>query len=132
MKRSLLFVVSLFAITLFPGPRLAAQVPAQDPDKCDYPIHRGREIDRKTKILDKPEPAFTAKERREHARQIITLTALFCGSGEVVQIRVKTGISDKLDAKAIEAAKKIQFIPGEKNGTKISQELILAYYVQNY
>lgn len=135
--RSLLFVLALFAIALFPGPGLLAQLPEQDPQdpvaqECDYPVYRGKELDRQTKILEKPEPAFTAKERQEHAGQKIKLIALFCGSGEVVQIKVKSGISDSLDVKAIEAAKKIRFVPGEKGGSKVSRALILEYYVQNY
>jgi len=132
MKRSLLFVLILFAITLLPNLPSLAQQPGQDPDdqKCDLPVYGGKALDRKTKILSKPEPDFSSKERREHGRQAVVLTALFCGSGKVVQIKVKNTVSDSVDAKAIEAAKRIRFVPPEKDGNKVSQWLMLEYLVQ--
>jgi len=132
MKRILLLVPTFFAITLLPNAPLMAQQPGPVPDdqKCDTPIYRGNEVDKKLKILDKPEPDFSAKERREHAHQKIILTAIFCGSGDVMKIRVKSGVSDRVNAKAIEAARKIRFTPGEKDGKKVSQWLILEYRVR--
>jgi hypothetical protein len=132
MKRSLLFVVSLFAITLLANGPLSAQLPGQAPDdqKCDFPVYGGKALDRKTKILAKPKPDFSAKERREHGRQAVVLDALFCGSAKVVQITVKNSVSASVDAKAIEAAKRIRFVPPQKAGSNVSQWLILEYVVQ--
>ncbi|MGH9881677.1 MAG: hypothetical protein ACRD6N_09605 [Pyrinomonadaceae bacterium] len=117
-------------------PFLAAPLQAQQPgqasadEQCAFPIMRGNEVDKKLKILAKPEPAFSREDRRKYAREVIILTAVFCGSGEVMKIKVKSGLADDVDAKAIEAAKKIQFIPGEKDGKKVSQVLILEYHVR--
>ena len=130
MKRSLLFVVSLFAIILLAnGPSMAQ---GQDPDeqKCDFPVYNGKTPDRQIKILDKPKPDFSSRERREHGRQVVVLNALFCGSGKVVKIDVKKPVSDSIDAKAIEAAKIIRFVPAEQGGNKVSRRLILEYWVQ--
>jgi len=132
MKRSLLFVVSLFAVILLVNGPSMAQVPGQDPDdqKCDFPVYNGKTIDRNIKILDKPAPDFSSKERREHGGQAVVLTALFCGSGKVVKIAIKQPVSDSIDAKAIEAAKIIRFVPAEQGGNKVSRRLILEYRVQ--
>lgn len=132
MKRFLLLVPTIFAIILLANAPLMAQQPGQVPgdQKCDTPIYKGNEVDKKLRILGKPEPGFSAEERREHAHQKIILTAVFCGSGDVTKIRVKSGLSDRVNAKAIEAAKKIRFIPGEKDGKKVGQWLILEYHVQ--
>ena len=132
MKQSLLVFVSLLAITLLANGPLLAQPPGQDPDdqKCDFPVYSGKQLDRKTRILDKPEADFSSRERREHGRQTVQLTALFCGSGKVIQIAVKNSVSASVDAKAIEAAKRIRFVPPEKDGNKVSQRLILEYFVQ--
>jgi hypothetical protein len=132
MKRSLLFVVSLFAITLLANGPSMAQLPGQGPDdqKCDFPVYNGKTLDRNIKILDKPEPDFSSKERREHGGQAVVLNALFCGSGKVVKITVKKPVSDGIDAKAIEAAKIIHFVPAEQDGNKVSRRLILEYRVQ--
>ena len=132
MKRILLSVPAFFIITLLPNaPGMAQQTgPGPDDEKCEYPIYKGSEVDRKLRILGKPEPDFSAQERRENAYGKIVLTTVFCGSGEVTRIRVKSGLSDRVNAKAIEAARKIRFTPGEKDGKKVSQWLIVEYFVQ--
>jgi TonB-like protein len=132
MKRFVLLALALLGITLFSNTPLMAQQPGQVPgdQKCDFPIYKGTEVDKKLRILAKPEPAFSARERWEHANEKVILTTVFCGSGEVTKIRVKTGVSDSVDAKAIEAARKIRFSPGEKDGKKVSQWLVVEYYIQ--
>ena len=132
MKRILLSVPAFFMITLLPNAAGIAQQTGQVPEdeKCEYPIFKGKEVDKKLRILGKPEPDFSAQERREHFHEKIVLTTVFCGSGEVTKIKVKSGLSDRLNAKAIEAARKIRFTPGEKDGKKVSQWLIVEYLVQ--
>ena len=132
MKRILLSVPAFFIITLLPNAAGMAQQTGQVPDdeKCEYPIVKGNEVDKKLRILGKPEPDFSAQERREHFHAKIILTTVFCGSGEVTKIRVKSGLSDRVNGKAIEAARKIRFTPGEKDGKKVSQWLIVEYLVQ--
>jgi outer membrane biosynthesis protein TonB len=132
MKRVRLLVPAFLAITFLPNAPLMAQQPGQDPgdQKCDVPPYKGNEVDKKLRILDKPEPDFSAQERRQHAHQKVILTTVFCGSGAVTKIRVKSGISDRVNAKALEAARKNRFLPGDKDGKKVSQWLILEYHVQ--
>jgi TonB-like protein len=132
MKRIQLLVPAFLVITFLPNARLLAQQPGQDPgdQKCDFPAYKGNEVDKKLRILDKPEPDFSGQERRQYAYQKVILTTVFCGSGAVTKIRVKSGISDRINAKAIEAARKIRFLPGEKDGKKVSQWLIVEYHVQ--
>ena len=132
MKRFLLLVPAILVITLLPNETRMAQQTGQvsDDQKCEYPIFKGSEVDKKLRILSKPEPDFSAQERQEHAHERIVLTTLFCGSGEITKIRVKSGLSDRVDAKAIEAVRKIRFTPGEKDGKKVSQWLIVEYLIQ--
>ena len=132
MKRILLSVPAFFIITLLPNAAGTAQQTGQVPvdEKCEYSIYKGSEIDKKLRILGKPEPDFSAQERREHFHEKIVLTAVFCGSGEVTKIRLRSGLSDSVNAKAIEAARKIRFTPGEKDGKKVSQSLIVEYLIQ--
>jgi hypothetical protein len=132
MKTCFALIAAFFIITLLADTFLQAQQPAQDPanENCAFPIFKGSEVDRKLKILAKPEPEFSKQDRRELASEKILLTAVFCGSGEVTKVRVKSGLSDSLNTKAIEAARKIRFIPGEKDGNKVSQWLVLVYHIQ--
>jgi TonB family protein len=114
----------------------ATAIPAQEPTptpgstECSFQILRGSAVDKRVKILSKPEPHFTTRDREKYTSQVITLTAVFCGSGAVTDIRVTKGLSDTMDEEAIKAARKIQFTPAEKNGQKVSQVLVVAYLVR--
>ena len=131
MKCCLLTVAAFFFLMIMPGASLVAQQPGQAPtdEKCDAPVYTAKEVDKRLRILAKPEPNFSALDRRVYARQTIVLAAMFCGSGEIIQIRVKKGVSDRLDARAIEAVKKIRFTPAEKDGEKVSRALMLEYRI---
>lgn len=105
----------------------------QQPDenrKCEVPIFKGRDADRKTKIVAKPEPEFSRQERRAYAYREITLRAILCGSGEVMEISIKSGIAPEVDEKAVAAAKKIKFVAGENDGKPISTLVTLIYRVK--
>jgi Gram-negative bacterial TonB protein C-terminal len=119
---SLIFAASSLAIT---------QQPAQQPDndKCSVPIYTGKDLDRKPQILAKPEPEYSREDRRKYASEVTTLRAVLCGSGEVLNIKVISGLDPVIDAKTIAAARKIRFIPGEKDGVKVSRPVTLKYYV---
>ena len=108
-----------------------AQEPGQDAGnaQCTDPIFKSNEVDQKLKILAKPEPAYTKEDRRGHAHGAIVLRAVFCGSGKVTDVTVKSGLSDDLNERAIEAARKIRFVPAEKDGRKVSQVLTVEYHI---
>jgi outer membrane biosynthesis protein TonB len=130
IERSLARSLAVLATALlFSAPLMAQQTQTSGEKKCAFKIYKGNEVDKKVKILAKPEPEFTKEDRRTGASGEILLTAVFCGSAEVMQITVKSGLSDALDARAIEAARKIRFIPAEKDGQKVSQWLMLKYRV---
>ncbi|MGH9962365.1 MAG: TonB family protein, partial [Pyrinomonadaceae bacterium] len=104
------------------------QQPApQRKTECDVTIMRGNELDRKVKIIAKPDPKWSDEELRRQGSGIIILSAVFCGSGKVTDIRVRRGMSEELDRKAVDAARKIRYIPAEKDGQKVSQWLQLEY-----
>ena len=117
--------------TLVLSSLVAAQQPVsknENPD-CSIATYSGKQVDKKVKILAKPEPRYDKKELQKSAPGEITLKAIFCGSGEVTDIKVQSGLSDGLNEKAVEAAKKIRFVPAEKDGVKVSQVLIVKYLV---
>lgn len=108
-----------------------AQEPTPTPKttECSFRIVRGNEVDKKVKIHRKPDPKFTKRDAEAHASERITLSAVFCGSGTVTDIRVTKGLSDAMDEAAIKAARLIQFTPAEKDGQKVSQLLIVVYFI---
>lgn len=81
--------------------------------------------------MAKPEPKFSKRDRERYRFDMITLRATFCGSGKVTDIVVTGGLSTTADAAAIEAAKLIEFTPAEKDGKKVSREMVLKYQVKD-
>lgn len=111
---------------------LALGALSQDSDQkhnreCDVPTYNGKDLDRRPKISAKPAPNFSDREHKEHHGRLIVLRAILCGSGNVTDIEVKQGISDSLNERAIEAARKIQFTPGQKDGNNVSRFVTLVY-----
>ena len=97
--------------------------------ECTAPTYSGKVMDRKAKILAKPDPDYDKADRRTFAGEVVTLNAILCGSGEVTDIKVKSGPADRVNAKAVEAARKIRFVPAEKDGEKASTTVVLLYRV---
>lgn len=125
----LLIGISFFVLPLCAA--VQAQTPSPSPTpapECDVPI---QQADTKLRILAKPDPKFTKRDRDRYKRREITLRATFCGSGKVTDIVVTGGLSDEADAAAINAARLIQFTAAEKDGKKVSQLLMLRYVVHN-
>jgi Gram-negative bacterial TonB protein C-terminal len=122
----------IMVVVVFASSSVVAQQPAQQSKdgECAIPAYTGKDLDQKPKILDKPEPNFSSEDRRDYYRRVITLRALLCGSGTVTNIKVTEGLSDDLNVKAIEAARKIKFIPAENGGNRVSRFIFLKYFVR--
>jgi TonB family protein len=124
-------IIFAFLITTLAPVIMVAQQPAEPPQtkECEFPIASSRVVDRKAKILSKPDMKLTEKEIYRHSGQVVILRALLCGSGEVTNIRVVRGVSDTVDAKAIDASRLIRFNPAEQNSAKVSTAVMLEYRV---
>lgn len=119
---------SVFLLTTSLSFAVMAQQPAPSPE-CSVAVYPGKQVDQRVRILAKPEPEYDQQDRRKHVSGAIVLTAVFCGSGKVTDVIVRAGLSDSLNEKAITAARKITFIPAEKDGQKVSQVLTLEYRI---
>ena len=121
---------SVFLMLSFAGASYAqTATPSPTPRECDIP--GSREVDTKPRMHAKPEPDFSRQERERYRRRVITLRATLCGSGTVTDISVTEGLTDAMNAAAIEAARLIQFTPAEKDGKKVSRPVILKYIVKD-
>lgn len=121
--------IVVFSIAGTPVSQTPSPSPSPSPKECD--IAFSREVDTNAKMLAKPEPNFSKRERERYAGQEITLSATLCGSGRVTDIRVIDGLTDEMNAAAIEAAGLIRFTPAEKDGKKVSRSVTLKYFVRN-
>ena len=122
------FSVAGTAVSQSPTPSPSPS-PSPSPKECDIGFSRG--VDTDAIILAKPEPNFSKQERERYAGQAITLRATLCGSGKVTDIRLREGLTNEMNAAAIEAARLIRFTPAEKDGKKVSRVVTLKYFVRN-
>lgn len=72
------------------------------------------------KILDKPEPVYTAAARKHKIQGNVVLDVIFASNGQIKVLRVVSGLGYGLDQAAISAARRIRFRPERKDGKPVS------------
>lgn len=79
-------------------------------------------------ILEKPSPRFTAEQSKKppHALGMVTLLVQFLANGEIGDVKEVSGLP-LLTENAVEAAKRIKFIPQKKNGENINSTKLVQY-----
>ena len=91
-----------------------------------------KEVDRRPFIAFKPEPVYTDDARQNAIAGSVILKAVFTADGAVTNIKVSSGLPYGLEENAIEAAKKIRFIPAMKDGKFVSTWMQLEYNFNFY
>lgn len=95
-------------------------------------IFLGKEVDAKVRLISKPEPSYTDRAKQNQVTGTVILKAVFTGSGKVTNIRVVQGLPDGLTERAIEAARKIRFVPASIEGKFVSMWMQLEYNFNLY
>jgi len=95
-------------------------------------LYIGKQVDTKARLIKKPEPAYTEKARRAQITGTVILKCIFASDGTVRNIRVVSGLPYGLTERAIEAARKIKFIPALKDGKNVSMWMQLEYNFNLY
>ena len=80
----------------------------------------------------KPEPFYTEEARRNQLIGTVVLTAVLASSGKVTNIDVVKGMKYGLTERAVDAARKLKFIPALKDGKFASQHIRLEYNFNLY
>jgi TonB family protein len=101
-------------------------------DEAGNPVYFGRQVDRKARLLSKPEPVYTRRARRNAVRGTIVLRVVLAASGKVEKVTVIRGLPDGMTEEAIKAARAIKFEPAERDGRKVSQSVIIEYNFSLY
>jgi TonB family protein len=91
-----------------------------------------KEVDRRPFIAFKPEPSYTEDARQNALTGSVILKAIFTADGAVTNIKVASGLPYGLEENAIEATKKIKFIPAMKDGKLVSTWMQLEYNFNLY
>ena len=83
--------------------------------------------DERVRLLKKPEPSYTEEARANKVTGTVILKVVFTSKGTVENIRVVRELPGGLTERAIEAAKKIKFVPATKDGHAVSMWMQLEY-----
>ena len=95
-------------------------------------IYTGREVHTKARLLTKPEPVYTADAKESGTTGVVVLRVVFSANGQVTNIRVIHGLPKGLTERAIEAARKIRFIPATIDESPVSMWMQLEYNFNLY
>ena len=95
-------------------------------------IYKGKEVDRKIVLVMKPAPAYTKSAKREQIMGTVVFKVIFSATGSVDNIVTVSGLPYGLTEKAMDAARKIKFIPARKNGKFVSMWMQLEYNFNLY
>ena len=94
--------------------------------------YKGSEVDTKIKLKSKPPPDYTDIAKSKEVRGTVVLKCVFSADGKVTNFEVIAGLPYGLTEKAIEAAKKIKFVPATKDGHNVSMWMLLEYNFNLY
>ncbi|HXU37024.1 MAG TPA: TonB family protein [Blastocatellia bacterium] len=78
-------------------------------------------------ILGRPTPGYTDEARRNQIEGSVKVSVLLKADGIVSEVRVTRGLGYGLDEKAIEAARQLRFVPGQKDGHAVSVRLFVEF-----
>jgi len=95
-------------------------------------ITASKDVTTKVRVLAKPEPAYTELARQHGVSGTIVLRCVFMADGTVKHLFVVSGLPDGLTEQAIEAARRIKFIPATKDGKPVSMWMELQYNFNTY
>ncbi len=111
-----------------------SEVKADNPAAViDSPVASTKELSTKPVVLIKPAPGpYTEAARRHLTRGTVVLKVVFSANGRVTNVEVQTGLADGLTDRAVEAAHRIYFIPGMKDGHFVSTSMMLEYNFNIY
>ena len=86
-----------------------------------------KDVSRKPLVVTKPPPAFTGLAEKSATKGIVVVRAVFSANGRVTQIQIVKSVADGLSENAVEAARRIRFIPALRDGRFVSMWMQLEY-----
>lgn len=91
-----------------------------------------REVDVKAQLLERPKPSYTDSARTNNVQGTVVLRVVLSADGSVGSISPIRGLPNGLTEQAIAAAKRIKFVPAQKDGRTVSVALTFEYNFSVY
>jgi TonB family protein len=98
----------------------------------DKAVFRSSEVDTRVRVLIKPEPSYTPAARNADITGTVIFRSKFTAQGTVEDLLVIRYLPYGLTEQALEAARKIKFIPATKDGKPVSMFMQLEYNFNLY
>ncbi len=95
-------------------------------------IYGPREVTVKARITFKPEAQYTEDARRNQITGTVVLRAVLASNGTITGIKAVNTLPNGLTEQAIAAAKKIKFVPAQRDGRAVSQYIQIEYNFNLY
>lgn len=89
--------------------------------------YKSAEVTKRAQIVRREEPRYTDDARNNLVTGTVVLRCIFAADRRVRNIAVVKGLPNGLTERAIEAARKIKFIPATKEGKPVSMWMQLEY-----
>jgi TonB family protein len=97
----------------------------------DVPLS-GKEVTVKARILSKPEPSYTEAARKAGVTGTVVLKCVFASDGEIRNLVVIRALGYGLTSRAVQAARRIKFVPARKDERPASMWMQLEYNFNLY
>ncbi len=127
------FCFLVFFCLFFPNSAAYSQIASksQTPPESER-LYKGSEVTVKARVTKKPEPKYTKTARKHAIEGTVVIRGVFSSAAEITNIHVVSELPDGLTERAVEAAKKIKFIPAVKDGKPVSMWIQLEYNFHLY
>jgi TonB family protein len=137
LEKGMMTFFSSLTLKRKPDGKEVVDGPGEQPDpnltnNDDVAPLTGKEVSSKAVVVTQPEPSYTAEARQYQITGTVVLRGVFSSSGTLTKIRVVSGLPHGLIEKAIEAARRLKFIPAIKDGRFVSMWIQLEYNFNLY
>lgn len=105
------------------------QTSIQESNSDCGPAYNAEEVSKRAKITSFPPPKASKDRNAKNVRGLVVLRVILCRTGKVTNIEVIERLPHGVTEKAIEAARRVRFVPAEKDGQQVSQRMIFEYSI---
>jgi periplasmic protein TonB len=102
-----------------------------NPDDVDR-VFTPPQVTQRPRVTFKPEPQYSEEARKSDITGSVILSVVFSRTGEVTNIRAIKGLPGGLTERAMAAARRIQFVPGTREGHPVNVHMQLEYNFNLY
>ncbi len=103
------------------------ELKATNDEDCQGIVFKQEEVSRKARITNRPAPEYTPAARRNRISGNVVLIIVLCRTGKVTNAKVVQGLPQGLTESCLDAAKRIEFEPAEKDGQPASVKVRIEY-----